>query len=111
MAIGISNFTAILRKANLIGFGVLNTGSDLTWILGISGGGTNPPTYVDLTSQIDNVRTVFALGGIPSSANNIEVVLNGLLQKPTTDYSVSGASLTMLAAPQVGDLFYARYWT
>lgn len=104
------NFMAILRKPNLIGFGVLNTGSDLTWIEGVSGGSSSPPTPVNLTSQINGVASVFALGGSPTSAALTEVVFNGQVLTPTTDYTVAGSNLTLTFVPQIGDYLYVRYW-
>lgn len=111
MSIGISNFTAITRKPNIIGFALLNTGADLSWILGTSGGsGTGAPTVAILTSQINGVTAVFTIGGSPTSANLTEVVYNGTVLTPTTDYSVSAAILTLTFVPFVGDVLYVRYW-
>lgn len=111
MPTGINNFMAIQRKANLIGFGVLNQGSDLSWILGVSGGSGGSPVPVNLTSQINGITNTFALGGSPASAALCEVIFNSATLTPTTDYSVTGSTLTLTFVPQVGDFLYVRYWT
>ena len=110
MPYGIWNHRAIARKPNLILFGNLNTGSDLSWILGNSGGSSAPPTPVNLTSQVNGVTAVFALGAAPTSTVLTQVFLNGVKQMPTTDYSVTGSTLTMAFVPQVGDYLYVLYW-
>ncbi len=110
MPLGIWSHLAINRKSNLILFGNLQAGSDLSWILGNSGGTSTPPTQVNLTSQVDGVRTVFALGGSPTSTAQTQVFFNGSKQAPTTDYTVSGSNLTMNFTPQVGDYLYVFYW-
>lgn len=110
MPVGIYNFMAASRKINYVLYGVFNQGTDLSWILGNTGSST-PPTAVNLTSQIDNVRVAFALGGSPSSTALTEVNYNGLSLTAGVDYMVSGSTLTLLfAAPVTGDILYARYW-
>lgn len=44
-----------------------------------------------------------------ATAGTVHVYLNGVRLRPTTDYSVSGATLTMSMIPQTGDWFYVDY--
>lgn len=111
MPTGINNFMAINRKANMLGFSMFQPGTDLTWILGTSGGSGSPPTANDLTGQIDGVRTSFAIGGSPQSSALTEVIYNGSTLTPGTDYNVSGSNLNLTFTPQIGDFLYVRYWT
>jgi hypothetical protein len=50
----------------------------------------------------DNTDTTFTLSN-SASTNAVIVTLNGVVQVPTTDYSVSGTTLTFTTAPAVGD--------
>ena len=43
-------------------------------------------------------------------AGTLEVYLNGLLQEPTDDYTVSGTTITMLAAPLTGDKVRVKFF-
>jgi hypothetical protein len=55
----------------------------------------------------DSTTTVFTMAGTSSTAATI-VSINGVLQIPTTAYSVSGTTLTFTEAPATGDLIDVR---
>jgi hypothetical protein len=55
----------------------------------------------------DDSTTVFTLAGTSTTAATI-VSINGVLQIPTTAYSVSGTTLTFTEAPATGDLIDVR---
>ena len=42
-------------------------------------------------------------------ANTVQVFLNGLLQKPTTDYTVSGTTITFINYPLPTDEILCHY--
>lgn len=50
----------------------------------------------------DGTETDFTLSRIPAVASNVMVWVGGVRQKPTTDYTVSGTTLTLLVAPSNG---------
>jgi len=62
------------------------------------------------TGAINGSNTTFTLANTPV-ANTEEIFLNGLLLEPGAgnDYTISGATITMLNVPQTGDRLKARY--
>ena len=48
-------------------------------------------------------QTAFTLTETPLNVNTITVFVNGIYQKPTTNYSVSGTTLTLTAGAVAGD--------
>ena len=58
----------------------------------------------------NGVANVFTLGGSSSTASTM-VAINGVLQIPTTAYSVSGTELTFTEPPETGDLIDVRRLT
>ena len=50
----------------------------------------------------DNSTTAFTITTAPSNANSLLVTINGITQRPTTDYTVSGTTLTFVTAPFTG---------
>lgn len=61
------------------------------------------------TGTINGINTTFTLANIPIS-NTEEVYLNGLLQDTRgIDYSISGAIITFLVPPQLGDRVLVSY--
>lgn len=65
-----------------------------------TGGGSGDTWTVNETPSgtINGSNTVFTLAGTPSSGKLI-LFLNGVYQKPTTDYTLSGNTITMVTAP------------
>ncbi len=50
----------------------------------------------------NNSTTAFTITTAPSNANSLLVTINGITQRPTTDYTVSGTTLTFGTAPFTG---------
>ena len=66
--------------------------------------------FTVITSEIfngDDSTTVFTMAGTSTTAATV-VSINGVLQIPTTAYSVSGTTLTFTEAPATGDLIDVR---
>lgn len=61
-----------------------------------------------ITGAIDGANTQFTLPNVPVAAS-VEVFLNGVIQRPVTDYSVSGAVVTFADAPLTGDVVTVHY--
>jgi hypothetical protein len=60
---------------------------------------------------VDGSNTAFTLSAAPSPAASLSLYRNGILQKITQDYTLSGSTVTFVAAdtPQPGDTLLASY--
>lgn len=65
-------------------------------------------TQESLLGTIDGVNVTFNLSTTPL-INSLLIFVNGLYQTPIENYSVSGTTITFVAAPQVGDNLRAVY--
>ena len=61
------------------------------------------------TPAVDGTVTDFTLVDTPNPTTSLEVYLNGTKQTITTNYTLSGNTLTMVSAPQLGDDFKVNY--
>jgi hypothetical protein len=80
------------------------------WVQISGGGGTG--TFADAeipTGNIDGVNKTFNLGNSPTPSDSLELFLNGILQSPTQDYTLSGFVITMNSAPTIGSFLIAWY--
>ena len=59
----------------------------------------NLRSFTTDTFSGDGSTTAFTLSETPTYANSVMVFVDGILQKETTNYSVSGATLTFTTAP------------
>jgi len=55
----------------------------------------------------DGSDTTMSLSATPISVNNVLVFFNGVMQRPTTDYTLSGSTITFGAAPFDGAVVVA----
>ena len=62
------------------------------------------------TGTVNGSNTIFTLAATPTAGTE-EVFLNGILQEPGAgnDYTISGATITYLAAPLTGDRLRVNY--
>ena len=79
---------------------------------GVCGGAA--AAFVDadtLTGIVDGSNTSFTLSNVPNPAASLAVHRNGMLDKASVDYTVSGAAIQFLTAsvPQPGDTLLASY--
>lgn len=68
----------------------------------------------DISSGFDDVTALFnltssSLAFTPLNAQQLQIVLGGVIQKPTVDYTVSGSSITFTTPPQAG-LTFSAIW-
>lgn len=66
---------------------------------------TGPATFVDSevpAGAVNGVNVTYTLSQTPSSGS-LHLYLNGLRQKVSDDYSLSGGTITMVDAPSIGD--------
>jgi hypothetical protein len=83
-------------------------GSD--WVPGSpSGGGSVNFVRETPAGTLNGTNKVFTLTYAPSPTGSLVVYLNGVEQVPTTDYTISGATITFIVAPKTGDLIIAQY--
>jgi hypothetical protein len=78
-----------------------------------SGGGTSA-SFEDGDSPagiVDGSNTTFTLSATPSPAGSLALYRNGIMQKATQDFTISGNTLTFVTAdaPQPGDTLLASY--
>jgi hypothetical protein len=62
------------------------------------------------TGTVDGSNTVFTLGNAPDGSKHW-IDVNGIAQKPTTDYSIAGTTITFVVAPPIGAVLDATYFT
>ncbi len=58
---------------------------------------------------INGVNKTFTLASAPKPTDKCEVFINGIKQKLTTEYSLSGAIITMINAPAPTDTIFVNY--
>ena len=78
--------------------------------------GSGAPAFVDGDSPagiVDGSNTAFGLSGVPDPATSLAVYRNGILQKVAQDYTLTGSTVSFVAAatPQPGDTLLASYRT
>jgi hypothetical protein len=76
--------------------------------------GTGAPTFVDgdlPTGIMDGSNATFTLTAVPAPSTSLSLYRNGVLQKPSLDYTVTGNTVLFVTAstPQPGDLLLASY--
>jgi hypothetical protein len=109
------------RTAVIDGSGLVEsaTGSatDCMHVDGSSGPcGGGAPTFVDgdlPTGIVDGSNATFALTAVPAPSTSLSFYRNGILQKPSVDYTATGNTVQFVtgATPQPGDTLLASYRT
>jgi hypothetical protein len=109
------------RTAVVDGSGLVESASgnatDCMHVDGSSGPcGGGAPTFVDgdlPTGIVDGSNATFALTAVPAPSTSLSFYRNGMLQKPSLDYTATGNSVQFLigATPQPGDTLLASYRT
>lgn len=61
------------------------------------------------SGTINGSNTAFTFSATPASAAVLQCWVDGILQRPTTDYSFSGTALTMVTAPAAGQDILCKY--
>lgn len=96
------NFTAAGRKGLLEPFGLMSPNDNLGFIYSIPSSGTGGSPQA-LVGTINGVNAVFTTP--IAVVNGVSVYRNGVLQDPTSSYSLTGNTVTFNASniPQTGD--------
>ncbi len=103
---------------NFVGSGVTASGTGATKTITVSGGGgssgqvtTQLNVSGDGTTQAtDGSRTAFTISSAPASENNLQIYLDGVYQAKS-DFSVSGTTVTLDAAPATGTVLEIIHFT
>lgn len=61
------------------------------------------------SGAINGSNTAFTLSSAPEEGDAVLVFLDGLKLKKTTDYSISGTTLTMVTAPAIAQELTVHY--
>ena len=104
-----SNLSTAATTLNFVGAGVTASGTGATktiTISGGSGGGVNVQGEVRAYTG-DGSTTGFTVSS-GANATNVMVFLNGVYQRPTTDYTVSGTTLTFGTAPVASEVIIIK---
>ena len=70
---------------------------------------TNLKSFTTDAFTGDGSTTAFTLTETPAVANSVMVFVDGILQKSTTNYSISGATLTFTSAPDASSEIEAKH--
>ena len=70
-----------------------------------------PVTYTTQTFNGTGAQTAFTLSSAPASLASTEVYIAGVCQRPTTDFTLSGTTLTFTTAPAAGTNNIFVRWT
>lgn len=82
------------------------------WVSIEGAGGGGGPTFNDdetPTGLINSANVTYTLANTPSPVSSLQLYRNGVLQRRTVDYTISGLTITMTTAPQTGDSLKAWY--
>jgi hypothetical protein len=106
---------AVVDSSGLISTAAGNA-TDCVHVDGSSGpcGGASTPAFVDGEAPagiVDGSNLSFGLAAVPDPASSLAVYRNGMLQKIAQDYTLTGSTVTFVAAatPQPGDTLLASY--
>jgi hypothetical protein len=62
------------------------------------------------TGTVNGSNTAFTLSTAPREPDVVQVYLNGIRQRKTTDYSISGTTITFVSAPVTDQSVYVEYF-
>jgi len=61
------------------------------------------------SGTINGSNVTFTITDTPTDLDTAQVFVNGVIQTLTTDYTISGTTITMVSAPVVGQSLYIVY--
>ena len=76
---------------------------------GGGGGGSLTALQETPAGSVDGVNVTFTISQVPSTSGRFILFLDGLYLTPIVDYSTSGATITMVTAPAIGQTLGAYY--
>ncbi len=97
------------QRINFDGSGVSTSYDGGMVTITIAGGGGNMVDDEVPTGLINGSNTAYTLSQTPSPAASLKVYQNGTKRTLTTDYTLSGSTLTFVVAPESGDIITVDY--
>lgn len=76
-----------------------------------SAASATPTSYSSQLFNGTGAQTAFTLSSAPAALQAVEVYISGVRQRPTTDYTLAGTTLTFLSAPASGTNNIFVRWT
>jgi hypothetical protein len=61
------------------------------------------------SGTVNGSNVTFTLSFTPDDSAGVNVYLNGILQRLTTNYTISGATLTFVSAPALAQDVFVKY--
>jgi hypothetical protein len=61
------------------------------------------------SGTINSSNASFTLPSLPHSNKSVLLFINGIMQRQGLEYTISGSTITMTAAPQAGSDIFAWY--
>jgi hypothetical protein len=61
------------------------------------------------SGTVNGSNTSFTISFAPTSSDSLTLFIDGIAKELTTDYSISGTTITMVVAPVAGQALYATY--
>lgn len=62
------------------------------------------------SGSVNGSNTSFTLSSAPSESSMVMIFVDGIYQRPTTDYTISGTTITMTIAPATAQDIRVCYW-
>lgn len=62
------------------------------------------------TGTVNGSNTVFTLSLLPREPDAVQVFIDGIRQRKTTDYTISGTTITFTSAPVTDQYVYVEYF-
>jgi hypothetical protein len=78
------------------------------WVTVGGGGASISRAAEDFTGSATDE---FTLAAAPIDAGHVTVFVNGIRQRPTTDWSLSGSTITLTFTTDAADVVSVEYWT
>lgn len=82
--------------------------NDLVTLSAISGG-VGTEAQEEPTGTVNGANTAFTLANTPVNNASVKLYLNGIFLRQGTDYTISGANITMTTAPATGQILDCVY--
>lgn len=85
-------------------------GTSYATFTGTGGGGGASTVFQEApTGAVNSINVTYTLPHTPTANANVSLYLDGIIQYQGIDYTISGATITMTAAPVTNQTLWAVY--